>query len=199
LEEAAQSALKCLNFKLQFDSTIVANVKVEHPKAKLNLSITYAVSATIPLRYQGGAIVGNDTTQVTSLSVTGVPKPCKAIPNSADVPFFAELDLASDFDLTKASGPAGIILRYGPGFPTTTVTILCEDEEPVPLPLSWGYYYYGIFHKDEIRGFSLLEARGWKPTGGKSPWATRSYGQVQVIQDGTISEITFLRIDHTPQ
>jgi len=204
LQEAVDAALRCLNFRLQFDSTIVANVKIEHPKYKLNVSITYAVSATIPLRYQrSGVISGDGTTQVTNLSVTGVPKPCSAIPSSADGFFLAELDLASDLDLGKTSGPGGIRLHYGPGFPTTTVTLICEDEEPVPLPLSWGFYYFGIFHADETGGGfgsgGLLTASGWKATGGKSPWATRSYGQIQVIPDGKISEITFLKIDHTPQ
>ena len=49
-------------------------------------------------------------------------------------------------------------------------------------------------------GGGLLTARGWKATGGKSPWATRSYGQiVRNPPNETFSEITFLRIDHTPQ
>ena len=199
LQDAADAALRCLNFQLQFDSTIVANVKVTHPKAKLDVSITYAVSATVPLRYESsGAIGGTGTTEVRNLSVTGVPKPCSAIPNSAPGGFVAELELASD--LEKINGLGGIRLHYGPGFPITTVTIICPDEEPFPLPLSWGFYYLGIFHADEAGlGGGLFTASGWKVPGGTSPWATKSYGQIQVIPDGKVSEITIMRIDHTPQ
>ena len=158
------------------------------------------MSASVPLRYDGAAIGGGETTHVTNLSVTGVKAPCSVLLSSSDSIFVAELDLGINLDPAKTSGSGGISLGYGPGFPTTTVTLVCEDSEPVPLPLSWGFYYLGIFHADEAGlGGGLFTAKDWKLTGGKSPWATRSYGQVQVIPDGTISEITFLRIDHTPQ
>ena len=196
LQDLVDAALKCLNFRLRFDSTIVAVITGERGR----VVITYAVTASFPLDdHSGYASTGSGDISFRSFSVTAGGTDCAVSPTgTTNSRFVADLDLASNLDLGKVSGPTQARLSYDPGSPSSPLTVTCPGPGPVTIPLQWPDAY-ALFHALDLNRQHLYEVLYLQPTGGKTPWATKSYAQVRSLPHMTTNETTFIYIDHTPE
>lgn len=196
LQDLVNDALKCLNFRLRFDSTIVSVITGERGR----VVITYAVTASFPLPYHSGyASTGSGDISFRSFSVTAGGTDCAVnTAGTTNSRFVADLDLASNLDLGKVSGPTQAKLGYDPGSPSSPLTVTCPGPGPVTIPLQWPDAY-ALFHALDRNRHGLYEVLYLQPAGGKTPWATKSYAQVRSIPHMTMNETTFIYIDHTPE
>ena len=195
LQDLVDAALRCLNFQLRFDSTIVTTVR----GAEGRVNITHAVTASFPLHYSGSyASTGMGDISFRSFSVSANGTDCSA--NSSGTTkgtFTADLDLSPNADLGKVGGLTQAKLSYDPGRPLSPITVTCPDVGSVNIPLTWADAF-ALFHALDVER-SYYVARYLQQTGSKTPWATKSYGGVRSIVNMTTAETTFIYIDHTPQ
>jgi len=202
LQGAEVAALRCLNFQLKFDSTIVSSEAV---------TITYTVSATVPLTFHLrdssdpsfilGSIDGEGNVSVDKIDISSANPLCHWTPDLLGASTF-RAKLYPFLDLEKWSHPTGLILRYDPGDPPSTVKLTCETpdgsdtSDPIVIQEYWRVQYAN-FHSGDVSSVSgYFLASDWTPTGSKDPWAIKGYSRPG--PSGSI-ETTFLKLSHTPQ
>ena len=187
LSDERDAVLKCLTFKLRFESTIAASA--------FGQTLTYTVVAeevTLRLTDLGanaGNVIGAGLIDHTSMSWTGAPVgECSFTRSQSPSTFRARLRLFAS--------SRQIVLLYDPGTPRATQTATCHGAS-VPANDDWIHYFEGHHFSETAYaaryGYKYWEDN-WLLTGHKDPWAI-----MIVQQGGPVAEFTTFTLTHTPE
>jgi len=194
------AVLKCLTFKLRFESTIAGSSK--------GVGITYTVVApevTLRARLENFTrlvVDGVGPIDHTKAEWSGQDR--KACPNpptwiSTPSTFFGKIqwDFAGSYNTPV---PRGVRLEYDPGTPRCTITLVCNGGS-IQDKDAWFPAYEGLrFLFNEVgcnRGCYVRDS--WTLTGKKDPWAIKIASPVISANGGSLAEYTVFTLSHTPE
>ncbi|HEY6065501.1 MAG TPA: hypothetical protein VIY96_05060 [Thermoanaerobaculia bacterium] len=210
LQRAAETALKCLSFRLSFDTTIVSN----RPGGGSLISVAETAKATVLLKFQQDLsdpefdfpkLKGEGLTLIENIQAGHLPAECQVtVGPSQSGTFRAELDLPT---LDLFASTVLVTLYYDVGYPTASLTVHdCKDPRsgetvpPFTVMSSFSSDYY-VLHESEVDDVSgyLYHAYTWTPTGDRDPWAFAAYTGGRTIFGTLYTEDTLMKLTHTPE
>jgi len=209
LQTAAETALKCLSFRLSFESTIISS-------QGSSISVANTVRATVSLRVQSAnlsdpgqiwpKLKGEGLIVIEDIQAGHLPAECQVTVGASESSTFkAELDLPV---LDLFVGTPLVALYYDIGQPRASLTVHdCKpprDGDPPPPPFTvhsaWPDDYY-VCHESELDNTSgyLFHAYHWIATGDRDPWAFTEYTGGHPVFGTLLTEDTLMKLTHTPE
>lgn len=185
LGDKRDAALKCLTFKLRFESTVATSAGEQ--------TISYRVLAEdLTLRWtdlgaNANHVIGAGLIEHRDMSWTGLPtSECTFTRSQSPSTFRARLYFPSS---------RRIGLHYDPGHPRATQTATCHGAS-IPDTDTWIHAYELNHSSGSERGLYGYRywTGSWSLTGHRDPWAIRVRQR-----GGATSEYTIFTLTHTPE
>jgi hypothetical protein len=192
LQSDVDIAVRCLTFKLKFESTITTGQFV----GGKTVQITHKAFAEITLRtpHWPALTAGNGTIDFTIQSIDGLPGECSHQAVHGPGTFSALLVFTNLF------GDGGAVkldkLHYNIGTPYSDFIVTCKGIT-VHVRDLWFSMYYLLHDIEGIPEYPFIQGN-WSMKAGKDPWATAQAPKPPRELPG-VTETTKFTLIHTPE
>jgi hypothetical protein len=203
VSNAAQAALgRCLNFKLEFDSTILWNSVQAKTHAQVTTKQT-AVPLAADLTGFPQSVRVRGSAQLLAVPMAVSDPPCKVSEDSWNQPTLnVVINFSGGASASNAVSAPNLYVKISGSDFNVTETTTCPGEPSATTTTERFWQYFGVFHVDEKHGTAFYIVN-WAIQGGEiyalKQYASRTMPGPQPPSDAILNETTTLTVHHAPK